>query len=611
MIKKVKRAALSLPGFFSALMWCFKMSWETSRFYTLLRMSVEALTPLLAIVAVFIGRGVINLLAGVDSGSGHETQRALLLLGSLLAVALLRKVCGKLVEYCRAMHEDMMGAKIAALIMSHALSADLEYFDNSAYYDKLRSANRDSYSIMHIVWNSIIIVSSVISLAMALAVLSQMHPFYGAFMLLAAIPSSIIAARYTKMLYMLSLEQINGKRRMAYLQDIATERKYSQDFRLFDAGAGLKARYMRVWRELFTTRRKVTRRRTILVSALECLPETTAALIGVHIAFQILAGNGTVGDYSLLAGLVAQLLSAIFLLSYSVMHIYDNRMKLDNFKSIERFVNKVSDSGMKVLDSVDVIEFRDVCFSYPATDVRALSNIDLRLNKDEKVALVGLNGSGKSTFIKLLLRLYDPDEGAIFINGHDIKEYTLASLRGSFSVYFQDMSNFSFTLQENMDIADCGYPEGDKENAAEAALKAAVCGEILERAHKGLDTHITRLFSDDGIELSGGQHQKLALARSLYRRHIALILDEPSSNLDPKAEHEVFEHLKHFTEGKMTIFTSHRLTNVFLANRIIVLEEGRVLEDGTQQELLLNQSRYAELFGYQQEKFSQSAGDSN
>ena len=215
--------------------------------------------------------------------------------------------------------------------------------------------------------------------------------------------------------------------------------------------------------------------------------------------------------------------------------------------------------------------------------------------------LVGLNGTGKSTVVKLLLRMYEPCSGVVLVNGRSIRNYSLASLRANFSVYFQDMLNFSFTLRENFAISDEERPAA--EDAAAESLRLAFAGDILEKALKGLDTSITRLFDTEGIELSGGQHQKLALARAFYRRCTAVVLDEPSSNLDPMAEHGIFMSLRKVTEGKTTIFTSHRLSNVSLADRIIVLDKGRVVEEGTQEELMRNNERYAELFNYQKEKY--------
>lgn len=609
-MKKIKTTIKELPGFVKTLKWCLSLSWETSKFYTILRIFTEILTPILAIGVALIGRLVINLLAGQAEYNLNPEHVLLFLLGSLCLIAIVRKLSQNIMQYCRSMHDDMLEAKIALIIMEHALKADLEYFDNPAYYDKLNSTNRDSYAINHVVWNAMSIVSSGISFVGVFVVLSQMSLLYGIALVIASIPASIVAAIFTKALYGLSLEQINGMRQMGYVQNVSSDRMFTQEFRLFNVAEKLKNRYSRIWKGLFDTRRKTSRKRTAFVSILECLPEIVIALISINISFRVLAGNATVGDYSLFVGLTTQLWGAISTFSMSAMQIYDNRMQLDNFKSIGDFKNCVEDNGGLMLKEVASIEFDNVSFTYPGASSKALDNLSINLQKNEKVALVGLNGSGKSTFIKLLLRLYEPDSGSIYIDGVNIREYTLTSLRKNFSIYFQEMRNLSFSLYDNFSYADDSVCEREMEHSVTEALDASGGADILEKCTAGLDTNITRFFSDDGIELSGGQHQKLALARALYRGHTALILDEPSSNLDPKAEHEVFEKLRDITDGKLTIFTSHRLSNTFLADRIIVLESGRVIEDGTQEELLKNKHRYAELYKYQSDKFVQS-DDSN
>lgn len=583
--------------------WCLALSWETSKYYTSSRIATEVFTPVLTIVAALIGRNVINLLAGYASPTGNAGRILIYLLGGLFLIAITRGISQKLVQYCQSMHEDMINAKIAMTITEHALEADLEYFDDPEYYDKLISASRDSYAINGIVWNSISIVSNTISFAIAFVVLSQMSLIYGISVVLTAVPASVVAAKFTKLLYSLSLEQVNGMRQMSYIQFLSSERAFTQDLRLFAIKEKLKERYLRIWKELFIKRKKSSRRRTILLCLLELLPELAIAFICIDIAFRVINGSATVGDYSLFVGLTAQLWGAISMLSSSAMNIYDNRMQMDNYKSIGNYVNRVRDNGTQELVKVESIELRNVVFSYPGTEEKAIDDVSLFLHKNKKTAFVGVNGSGKSTLIKLLLRLYDPDDGIILINNIDIRKYTIKSLRISFSVYFQDMNNLSFTLRENFTFTDDGYSDIGLENAINNALSLSSCEEIKEKCNKGLDTNITRFFCEDGIELSGGQHQRLALARALFRRSTCLILDEPSSNLDPKAEHEVFEALKEYTNDKMTIFTSHRLSNTFLADRIIVLEKGRVIEDGTQSELIKNKQRFAEMFKYQADRF--------
>jgi ABC-type multidrug transport system fused ATPase/permease subunit len=586
-----------MRGFFSAVHWCLALSWRSSKFYTLVRIAADIITPLLTIAAAFVGKHILDLLSG-----GEGTRDALWVLFALLLGIAFVRLCGqKAVQYSQAMQSEMLNAEITLNMMKRSLDADLEYFDNPVYYDRLQSASQDSMSVGYILWNVLSCISAGVSFAGAFAVLYTASPLYGIVMMMAAIPSSVAAARYTKLLYMLNLEQVNEHRQMHYIQHIASHKMYAQDTRLFGAGQRLRERYRGIWTLLFAKRRGMTRRRSLSAGLLACLPEVVVVLIGVDIAFGVLGGNNTVGDYALFTGLAGQLWTSINMFSSSSLQIYDNKLKIENIKKLDAFTNRVKDEGTKNLDHIKTVAFEHVSFTYPGAATPALEDITFALHKDEKTVLVGLNGSGKSTLVKLLLRMYEPGSGSIYINGIPIHEYKLSELRKNFSVYFQDMYNYHFTLRENFTIADEG--QSDTDSKALAALVSAYCHDITQKATKGLDTHLTRLYDPEGIELSGGQHQKLALARALFRRHTALILDEPSSSLDPKAEHEIFETLKKLTDGKLTLFTSHRLSNVTLADRILVLENGRLVENGTQAELLKNKHRYAELFALQKEKY--------
>jgi ABC-type multidrug transport system fused ATPase/permease subunit len=502
------------------------------------------------------------------------------------------------------MHGELISRQITMQMMEKALSTDIEFFDNPAYYDKLTAASRDSYSLVNILWNVLECISSCITFTGTFAVLCGSNPLYGIAVLLAAFPSAIAGVRYTKSLFKLSVEQLNGERRKSYIHSISTTRQHAQDIRLFDAGGYLKERYAGIWNALFGARRKMLRKRSILTGILELLPELAILGITIVVCFRVLSGGATVGDYSLYTGLAVQLNASVFALSSSALQIYDDKLRIANIKALDTFQNRVVNNGGKMLVAVGTIEFCGVTFAYPGTMRNVLEDISFTIAGGEKVALVGLNGSGKSTLIKLLLRFYDVDQGSVKINGTDIREYELKTLRHAFSVYFQDMQNYGFTLRENMQLADRDRTGGD--GAIYKAFSDSDAKDLLERLPGGLDTYLTRIFKDDGAELSGGQNQKVALARAFYRRNTALILDEPSSNLDPEAEHRVFEGLKRLCEGKTTLFTSHRLSNIVLADRIVVIENGRIIEQGSQSELLRNKNRYAELFKYQQEKFKVS-----
>jgi ABC-type multidrug transport system fused ATPase/permease subunit len=602
-IKMMKKHSIE---YIKALSYCMKLSWGASRYYTILRIIFEITRPLLGIVSAFLGKYLINLFTGTYVVQ-DKYSTSLGLMACIFAVGFLQRGGSSLTQYMQSMHNNILNEKLAMMVMDCSVKADMEYFDNTEYYDKLQAAARDSYSMSSIMWNALMFLSAMISFIGVFAVLWVANPLYGILLAFAAIPSAIVSTKYTKSIYHLSMEQLKSERRKGYFQGIAMDKRYVQDIRLFRIGEFLMEKHYGMWKEIFVKQRKNSRRRTMAAIFWGCLPEGVSTGIGIRISFRILNGASTVGDYSLYTGLIGQFLYACSSLTMSFTDIYDNKLRIINLKSIFEFENHVLDHGKMELKEIVSIEFEHVSFAFPNTNLMVLEDISFHLHSNEKVAFVGVNGSGKTTLIKLILRMYDPDIGKIRINGIDVKEYRLESLRGGFSVYFQEMSNYCMSLKENVAISDINQGGTDYEksvdNEVSDVLRKSCCNDILEKAAKGLSTDLTRIFEEDGIELSGGQHQKLALARALYRRNQALILDEPSSNLDPKAEHDIFENLKTITDGKMTIFTSHRLSNISLADRIIVLEKGKIVEDGTQRQLLMNNGRYAELYRYQQEKF--------
>lgn len=596
---EIKQGKGRIRDYLQTLLYCICLSWEASGCYTVIRVICEIVPPILGIANSFLVKYLLDLFAGELQFTA--AQRVFFLLaGGILAIKIFQNISEKLQQYIQTVQNDILSERLAMMLMQCSIGADLEYFDNTEYYDKLQAAARDQTAITQVLWDAMSFLGAFLSFSGIFVVLWMERPLYSVLLLCAAVPYGIASTKYTKSLYELSMEQINAERKKAYIQGISLDKRYAQDIRLFHIGDLLKQKYHCLWQEVHAKRKNVIRKKTVSTVFFACLPELVCAGIGVDIGLHILRGNASVGDYSLYTGLTAQFLTAFFVMSFSFTNIYDNKLRIMNLKKVFEIKNRVIDDGTKKLNSVDEIIFEHVSFSYPGTERYALEDVSFCLKKKEKTVFVGLNGSGKSTVIKLLLRMYEPDSGHIRINGTDIKEYCIQSLRKNFSVYFQEMGNYCMSLYENVAIGDA---ERQDEEAAMKALKQSCCDDILEKAGKGLDTSLTRVFDQDGLELSGGQFQKIALSRALYRRHTVLILDEPSSNLDPKAEHDIFEELKKAAEDKITIFTSHRLSNVTLADRIIVLEKGKVIEEGTQSELLKMNQRYAELFRYQSEKF--------
>jgi len=592
MIKAIKE-------FIDILTYCLQISWRASRLYTFVRVGSKLVTAGIGIGMAFAGAVVINLLTG-----GADAAPQLLRYSLLLAVlTLLRLLTERLAEYCEGMHNDVLSNHVQREVMDKSAGADIAFYDSPKFHDAILSVRGDSFAIVNVVWSAMDGISACVTLISAFAILCGANALYGVLVVAAAIPSTIMSRLYTKTLYRFGLAHMQEERKMDYLGYLASSRTHVFDVRLFNLGGYIKQKYMDIWTAFFHKRRKLLKKRTILIAAVSCLPELVIAVILFHIGVDVLHGAAVIGDYSLYGGLLSQLLGAVFVLMHSVMRLYEDRLRIQNVQQFNRFTNTIQNNGTRILAPAAPagIEFRRVSFRYPGTENLVLEDISFTAAPGEKLCIIGLNGAGKSTVMKLLLRFYDADAGDILINGHSIADYELTSLRGAFSSFFQDEVHYAFTLRENITISDLARG-GTEEDFLRALAQADAMG-ILDDLPQGLDSHITKEFAEDGAELSGGQYQKLALARTFYRRCAVMLLDEPSASLDPEAEQRVFAYLEAFSRGKTTVFTSHRLSNVHLADRIVLLEAGRIAEQGSHRELMARNERYAVLYRLQAGKY--------
>jgi ABC-type multidrug transport system fused ATPase/permease subunit len=306
--------------------------------------------------------------------------------------------------------------------------------------------------------------------------------------------------------------------------------------------------------------------------------------------------------------MLEQLMSSVYILITLIMYIYESKLRIDNINLFRSYSNKVLNTGKRRIGDSISIEFRNVRFKYPETERNILEDVSFTIKAGEKVCLIGINGAGKSTIIKLILRFYDVDAGEILVNGYNIKDYDIHNLRKNMSCLFQKYINYAFSLEDNIAISDLSKKNINEQTILQAIRKGD-CSDILNEAPKGLKTYLTKDFDQQGLELSGGQQQKIAIARLFYENGSMVILDEPSAALDPEAEYKIFQAFEEVCVGKTALFTSHRLTNVHLANKIIVLENGRIIESGTHDELMKNPKRYSVLYKYQADKFTSNSAE--
>lgn len=595
MIPRIKGA---VTEFLHTVMYCLKLSYRASGFYTIFRLLARFAQTALAIGMTWLTGRTADALTGAAEG-GMKT--VLWLFGMVLLVKLGTKVFSDMNQYCMSMHNDILQNYLNRYTMGEAVKADMEYYDSPAFYNTIESVKRDSYAVTAIVWNMIDGAGALVTFITAFVMISRNYFLFALLLTFTALPSAIVSRKYTKSVYSWDLQHIDEQRRMGYLHTVASGRQYVPEVRLYGIGDYLIQKYTGIWKRFYTNRKKLIRKRTVFTIFMNVLPEICTVGMMLYMGVNVLEGRDTIGGYTLYTGLLAQLSGSILMLNHSFTSIYEDRLRIENVKRMEHFEVKVKNTGKRKLSGAVSIEFRDVSFSYPGTDKVVLDHVSFRVEKSAKVCIVGLNGAGKSTVMKLLLRFYDVTSGEILIDDIDIREYELGALRRNFNMFFQQVNQYSFTLRENISLSDRDKEPEDA--AVYEALRLCDGAGMAQSLPGGLDQYITKSFEPDGVELSGGQYQKIALARMFYRDSGVVLLDEPSASLDPEAEHRLFCCLEEYCQGKTAVFTSHRLSNIHLADYIVLIENGKVIEKGTHEDLMERQGRYAQLYAYQAEKY--------
>lgn len=397
----------------------------------------------------------------------------------------------------------------------------------------------------------------------------------------------------------MSRRQSPDRRRMAYFLDLLTKDTYNKEIKLFGLGDFFIARWREIANRFYHENRGLVLRRYLTGFAWGSLTTLVTSGTYLYVALQAVLGKLTLGDLTFYTQAVGQVQSSLGSILGGLSDMYENNLYLNNlydFLDYTPTIQSPASPRRLELPLKQGIEFRNVSFTYPGKTEPALRDVNFKINPGEAIALVGQNGAGKTTVVKLLTRLYDPDEGQILIEGHDIREYDLESLHSAIGVIFQDYVTYFFSARENIGVGR--LPDMDNTPMIETSAAKSGADTVVARLPKGYDTMLGRWF-DEGYQLSGGEWQKVALARAFMRDAEILILDEPTASLDARAEYEIFAHMRELTQGKMAVFISHRFSTVRLADRIFVIENGTLTEMGSHEELIALDGTYAELFNLQ------------
>ncbi len=593
-----EQAGATLAGVPRAL----RLVWESHRGFTLGAALFSIVFGILPTATAWLSKLVIDsVVAAVEGGAARELVNrviglVLLQFGLFVGTSLLQTVR----SINQQALQELTANRVQLMVMQHANRLDLQFFENPQFYDSLQQAQREATRRpVALVEQLFSLVRSLITFLSMIALMSRLGWVVAVAALLAPIPAFIANTRYGRQGYRMSRRQSPDRRRMSYYLDLLTKDTYNKEIKLFGLGDFFISRWREIAERFYKENQSLARRRYLTGFALDSLTTIVTSGTFLYVALQAVARRLTLGDLTFFTQAVGQVQSSFAGILTGVSGMYENTLYLSTlyeFLDYEPAVRSPDNPRPLPLPLQQGVEFRNVSFTYPGKSEPALRNVSFTIRPCESVALVGHNGAGKSTIVKLLTRLYDPSEGQILLEGHDLREYRLTDIYAAIGVIFQDYVTYFFSAGENIGL---GRVEeiADQARIEEAAEKSGAAG-FIANLPKGYATTLGRWF-DEGYQLSGGEWQKVALARAFMRDAEILILDEPTASLDARAEHDIFTRMKELTDDKITLFISHRFSTVRLADRIFVLEYGAVIEQGTHAELLALGGTYAELFELQ------------
>jgi ATP-binding cassette, subfamily B, bacterial len=600
-------AAGTLRGTLRSIRQVLGLVWGTSRLLTIAMAAVTLVQSLLPAAQVWLAGLLIQsvadgITAPADARGGY-VQTVIWLAIIQLGLGVGSSLSQTIANISQQLLQERMAIHVQLLIMRHATTLDLADFENAGYYDLLQQAEKESANRpVQMVSQVFGLVRSAITFATLMALLAALGPLIAAATLIAPIPAFISGSRYGWWGYQQMRRQSPLRRLMSYLSSVVTLDQYAKEIKLFTLGDHFINRYASAADEYYQAARSLLLRRYWASFAWGALTTIASSGVFLYVAVQAVRGIFSLGQLTVFTGAATQVQGSFQNILSGIQGVYENGLYLSTLSELLERRPQIATPAHPApvrRPFQQGIEFRNVTYHYPGTGVAALKNVSFTIDPGETVALVGRNGAGKTTIVKLLGRLYDPDEGQILIDGRDIREYDPAELRRQFAVMFQDYATYQLTVGENIGVGDVERLDDDA--AVARAADRAGAERVIQNLPEGFATPLGKWF-ERGQQLSGGEWQKIALARAFMRDAAdaqILILDEPTAALDARAEHDLFARLRNLTRDRMALYISHRFSTVRMADRILVLEQGELVEEGTHDELVLRGGMYADLFELQ------------
>ncbi len=591
-----------------------RMVWHTHRGFTLAMALLRLLRAFIPVAGLWIGKLILDVVAEALAGSPDFP-----LLWKFVGLEILIVVTGELLARGSALIESLLGDLFSTVtsvkLMQHAATLDLYQFENPKFYDQLERARRQTTGRIALLAQIFSMAQDILTLISLAAALLFYSPFLLVLLLIAVFPSFLGETHFASLEYSLFFRRTPERRQLDYLRYMGASDETAKEVQMFGLARWIVDRFRRLSTSFYEENKNLSIRKAIISTLLSWIGTAGYYTAYIIILMRAMSGLISIGTLTFLAGSFSKSRDLIQRLLLGASDLYEQSLYLKDlfdFFDMKPTISSVS-GAIPVPGSIrEGFLFENVGFRYPGSEPWALRYLNFQLKPGERIALVGENGAGKTTLVKLLARLYDPTEGRILLDGIDLREYDLGSLRQAIGVIFQDFVEYDLRLIENIGVGEIeqvrsyldssGNGNPPVPGVIEEAAKKSLADSLLSKLPDGYRQMLGYRF-DNGMQLSGGEWQKVALARAYMRKSQVLILDEPTASLDARAEYEVFVRFSRLIEDRMAVIISHRFSTVRMADRILVLNQGRVVEDGSHQELIAHQGLYAELFSLQAEGY--------
>ena len=614
-------------GFSYRMLYIFRLVWETRRGLLPLMLLMAVFNGVMPVIGSLIGAAILNDLARVYAGEALVFGVIAVLLVLQFVYMFVNNSIMRVYNMITSLCGELVANHVRVKIMEKAKTIDMVSYDTPEFYARMENAAREAGTRPIMIVSSMFsVMSTVISLVSYIIVLFAVSIWAPFLIILVSLPSAVISFVFRKKNVNYMFHRSRARREMDYYATTVVDKDLAKEVRMFSLTDVFCNKYQETFRDYYRGLRSLRQAECFWSIGAAVLTSAAYCFLYILLARGVYDGRYEVGSFSLYTGAIMTIGGSVGTLISTTAMIYEGTLFIENLiaflKSEPQIVPVLAEPAAVRHGQGHTIEFRNVSFRYPGNDHDVVHRTDLLIRPGETVVIVGLNGAGKTTLVKLLTRLYDPTEGMVLLDGRDIREYNVEELYAMFGIIFQDFGKYAVTARENIAFGDVEKAAGEmllEEERPEEAPPERSMGSVreaaaqsgadtfIEKFPKGYDTPLMRYFDANGAELSVGQWQKLAIARAFYGDSEILILDEPTASLDPLAEQEIFRQFNELRGDKTSIFISHRLSSATIADQILVMDNGEIVERGSHAELMEKKGQYWKLFTTQAERYQTPA----